>query len=81
VKDISGDEWKCGILFMPANNRRQIREPRQTRTAQCLPEANGNPTTGMHSLRVKVPDYPDARIHFRESYFSGALDSIPPEAQ
>jgi VWFA-related protein len=44
-------------------------------------EANGAPTLGMHSIRVKVPDYPDARIRFRESYFSGTLDTIPPEAQ
>ena len=44
-------------------------------------EANGAPTPGMHSLRVKIPDYPDANIRFRESYFSGALDTVPPEAQ
>ena len=44
-------------------------------------EANGSPTPGMHSLRVKIPDYPDANIRFRESYFSGALDTVPPEAQ
>jgi hypothetical protein len=29
----------------------------------------------MHTIRVKVPDYPDARIRFRESYFAGELDS------
>jgi VWFA-related protein len=44
-------------------------------------EANGSPTPGMHSLRVKIPDYPDANIRFRESYFSGSLDTVPPEAQ
>jgi VWFA-related protein len=44
-------------------------------------EANGAPTPGMHSLRVKIPDYPDANIRFRESYFSGSLDTVPPEAQ
>ncbi len=44
-------------------------------------EANGTPTPGMHSLRVKIPDYPNANIRFRESYFSGALDTVPPEAQ
>src|SRR3984957_12977553 len=44
-------------------------------------EANGSPTPGMHSLRVKIPDYPDAKIRFRESYFSGSLDTVPPEAQ
>jgi VWFA-related protein len=44
-------------------------------------EANGAPTPGMHSLRVKIPDYPDAKIRSRESYFSGTLDTIPPEAQ
>jgi VWFA-related protein len=40
-------------------------------------EANGEPSPGMHSIRVKVPDYPDARIRFRESYFAGQLDSAP----
>jgi VWFA-related protein len=44
-------------------------------------EANGAPAPGMHSIRVKIPDYPDAKIRSRESYFSGTLDSIPPEAQ
>jgi VWFA-related protein len=38
-------------------------------------EANGEPSSGMHRIRVKVPDYPDARIRFRESYFAGELDS------
>jgi VWFA-related protein len=44
-------------------------------------EADGNPTPGMHSIRVKIPDYPDARIRFRESYFSGSLDNLPAESQ
>jgi len=38
-------------------------------------EANGEPASGMHKIRVKVPDYPDAKIRFRESYFAGELDS------
>jgi VWFA-related protein len=38
-------------------------------------EANGEPASGMHRIRVKIPDYPDARIRFRESYFAGELDS------
>ena len=38
-------------------------------------ETNGEPSPGMHSIRVKIPDYPDARIRFRESYFAGKLDS------
>jgi len=38
-------------------------------------EANGEPSTGMHRIRVKIPDYPDAKIRFRESYFAGELDS------
>ncbi|QNI32757.1 VWA domain-containing protein [Alloacidobacterium dinghuense] len=42
---------------------------------------DGNPSPGMHSIRVSVPDYPSARLRFRESYFSGALDTVPPEAQ
>jgi VWFA-related protein len=41
-------------------------------------EASGNPSPGMHSIRVRIPDYPDARIRSRESYFSGELDSTPP---
>jgi VWFA-related protein len=42
---------------------------------------DGNPSPGMHSIRVKVPEYPDARLKLRESYFSGSLDTVPPEAQ
>jgi len=42
-------------------------------------EANGEPSPGMHSIRVKVPDYPDATVRFRESYFSGQLDAAAPE--
>jgi VWFA-related protein len=38
-------------------------------------EANGEPSAGMHKIRVKIPDYPDARIRFRESYFAGELDA------
>jgi VWFA-related protein len=38
-------------------------------------EANGEPSSGMHKIRVKIPNYPDARIRFRESYFAGELDS------
>jgi len=38
-------------------------------------EANGEPASGMHRIRVSVPNYPDARIRFRESYFAGQLDS------
>jgi VWFA-related protein len=43
--------------------------------------ANGAPADGLHSIRVKVPDYPDAKIGSRESYFSGSLDSIPADLQ
>ncbi|MBB5327033.1 VWA domain-containing protein [Tunturiibacter gelidoferens] len=38
-------------------------------------EANGEPASGMHRIRVRIPDYPDARVRFRESYFAGELDS------
>jgi len=38
-------------------------------------EANGEPSSGMHTIRVKIPDYPDARVRFRESYFADELDS------
>jgi VWFA-related protein len=38
-------------------------------------EANGEPSSGMHKIRVKIPEYPDARIRFRESYFAGELDA------
>jgi VWFA-related protein len=43
-------------------------------------QAHVDPGTsaGLHSLRVKIPDYPDARIRTRESYWSGAADP-PPE--
>ncbi|HEY2039435.1 MAG TPA: VWA domain-containing protein [Edaphobacter sp.] len=39
--------------------------------------ANGAPVDGLHSIRVKIPDYPDAKIGSRESYFSGSLDNLP----
>jgi hypothetical protein len=42
---------------------------------------NGEPTPGLHSIRVRVPEYPDARIGSRQSYFSGSLDNLPAEAQ
>lgn len=29
--------------------------------------------TGLHDLRVKVPEYPQAQVRARENYFSGAL--------
>lgn len=41
-------------------------------------EANGEPSPGMHRIRVSVPDYPDAKVRFRESYFAGQLDSANP---
>jgi hypothetical protein len=41
-------------------------------------EANGAPSPGMHRIRVRIPDYPGARIRFRESYFSGELDASTP---
>jgi VWFA-related protein len=37
--------------------------------------SNGSPVDGLHSIRVRVPDYPDAKIGSRESYFSGSLDT------
>ncbi len=37
-------------------------------------ESNGSPAPGMHAIQVKVPDYPGAKIRFRQSYFAGALD-------
>ena len=44
--------------------------------------ATGEPATaGMHSIRVTIPDYPEARIRARESYFAGSLEDLPPEAQ
>jgi len=42
------------------------------------PSAGASNTPGLHSLRVKIPDYPDARIRTRENYWSGTLDP-PPE--
>jgi hypothetical protein len=30
----------------------------------------------MHRIRVRIPDYPSARVRFRESYFSGELDAL-----
>jgi VWFA-related protein len=37
--------------------------------------ANGEPAPGMHRISVRIPDYPDAKVRFRESYFAGELDS------
>jgi VWFA-related protein len=42
-------------------------------------EGSANPSPGMHSIRVRIPDYPDARIRFRQSYFAGDLDAAVPE--
>ena len=36
-------------------------------------QPGANPAPGMHSLRVRIPDYPDAHIRFRQSYFAGEL--------
>jgi len=33
------------------------------------------PTFGLHSLRVRIPDYPDAVIQTRKTYWSGVLES------
>jgi hypothetical protein len=33
------------------------------------------PTFGLHSLKVRVPDYPDAFIQTRRSYWSGVIES------
>src|ERR1700761_7221355 len=38
-------------------------------------EANGEPSPGMHRIRVRLPNYPGARVQFRESYFAGELDT------
>jgi VWFA-related protein len=35
---------------------------------------NAGATDGLHRLTVKIPDYPDAKIRTRESYWSGPLD-------
>jgi VWFA-related protein len=44
--------------------------------------ANGEPSApGMHRISVKIPDYPTAHIRYRESYFSGALEELPPEVK
>ena len=43
-------------------------------------ETNGEPSPGMHRIRVRIPEYPDARIRFRESYFAGELDSAAADA-
>jgi VWFA-related protein len=42
--------------------------------------AGGAPSQGMHRIRVHIPDYPDAKIRFRESYFSGELDAAAANA-
>ena len=42
-------------------------------------EGSANPSPGMHSIQVRIPDYPDARIRFRQSYFAGDLDTAAPE--
>lgn len=44
-------------------------------------EANGNPAPGLHSIRVLVPEYPDARIGSRQSYFIGLTDDLPAGAR
>ncbi len=34
-----------------------------------------DPPWGMHTLKVRVPDYPDASIQTRKNYWAGVLDS------
>jgi VWFA-related protein len=34
---------------------------------------------GLHKIVVKIPDYPDAIIHHRESYWDGGPDDIKPK--
>lgn len=36
---------------------------------------NGEPTPGLHNITVKVPEYPDAKINSRLSYFAGPVDA------
>lgn len=38
-------------------------------------KAPSEPTFGLHNLRVRVPDYPDAVVQTRKSYWSGILES------
>lgn len=35
---------------------------------------NGQPVQGLHNIMVKVPEYPDAKINSRQSYYSGPVD-------
>jgi VWFA-related protein len=44
-------------------------------------EANGEPSPGMHRIRVRVPDYPDAKLRFRESYFAGDVSTAQLETK
>jgi hypothetical protein len=39
------------------------------------PGENGAPAPGLHKIRVTVPDYSDAKINARESYFAGSVDT------
>jgi VWFA-related protein len=40
-----------------------------------------SPALGLHSLQVSVPDYPDAIIQTRRSYWSGILEEQTPEGK
>jgi VWFA-related protein len=40
-----------------------------------------SPALGLHSLQVSVPDYPDAVIQTRRSYWSGILEAQPAETK
>jgi hypothetical protein len=33
------------------------------------------PSFGLHSLKVRVPDYPDAFIQTRKTYWSGIIET------
>jgi VWFA-related protein len=35
------------------------------------------PAFGLHSLKVRVPDYPDAFIQTRKTYWSGVIETLP----
>ena len=42
------------------------------------PSTPAAPVSGLHAITVKIPDYPDAHIHARESYWAGEPPSDTP---
>jgi hypothetical protein len=80
LASLSGGEY---ISFTTSKSFEQAlqRVSNHVRDYYLLSFKPASPDLGLHALRVRIPDYPDAVIQTRRSYWSGILDVQPPEAK